>query len=307
VLTAIRGWPGIGKTSTAVWLAHDWEVRSAFPDGILWTSLGETPNLLGKLAVWGRYLGSADLQQATSLTDATTVLQSLLRGRRFLLIVDDVWNADHVLPFRAATQPACRLLVTTRLPHVAQHIVTRVQDVFNLPVLDHDASLELLRRLAPDVVAANSTECAELVQSIEHLPLAIHVAGRLLAVEARNGWGVKDLLQDLKSSGDKILLAAAPVDRSESGELILPTVQALLLRSTDRLEEIARDRFALLGAFAPKPATFDINAIQAVWNTTEAKTTIRELVDRGLLEPIEGGRFQMHALLVSHAKSLCTD
>jgi hypothetical protein len=307
VLTAIRGWPGIGKTSTAAWLAHDPEVRSAFPDGILWTSLGENPNLLGKIAVWGRYFGSAELQHAPSVTDATTILQSLLRGRRFLIIVDDVWSTDHVLPFRAVAQPDCQLLVTTRLPKVAQEIVTRVQDIFNLPVLDHDASLELLRRLAPDVVAANPTECAELVQSFEHLPLAIHVAGRLLAVEFRNGWGVKDLLQDLKSSGNRILSAAAPIDRSDGEELMLPTVQALLLRSTDRLGEIARDKFALLGAFAPKPATFDLNAIQAVWDTTDAKVTIRELVDRGLIEPIEGGRFQMHALLVSHAKSLCAD
>ena len=82
----------------------------------------------------------------------------------------------------------------------------------------------------------------------------------------------------------------------------------LLKQSTDRLDEATRDRYAYLGAFAPKPATFDLDAMQAVWladDLKDAKTTARNLADRGLLEPIIGtGRFQMHAVLVLHAKSL---
>src|SRR5512142_809744 len=44
VLTAIRGWPGIGKTTIAAVLAHDPDIATAFPDGVLWTSLGPKPN-----------------------------------------------------------------------------------------------------------------------------------------------------------------------------------------------------------------------------------------------------------------------
>ncbi len=35
ILTAIRGWPGVGKTTIATALAHDPEVAQAFPDGTL--------------------------------------------------------------------------------------------------------------------------------------------------------------------------------------------------------------------------------------------------------------------------------
>jgi len=80
----------------------------------------------------------------------------------------------------------------------------------------------------------------------------------------------------------------------------------LLKNSTDRLDEQTRECFAYLGAFAPKPATFDINAMKFVWQVEDARPIVRELVNRGLLEPV-GGRFQMHALLVAHARSLCEE
>jgi len=61
-----------------------------------------------------------------------------------------------------------------------------------------------------------------------------------------------------------------------------------------------------LGAFAPKPATFDLAMMKAVWEVEDPRPAVRVLIDRGLLEPIvESGRFQMHALLVMHARSLC--
>src|SRR5271165_4734955 len=43
---AITGMGGIGKTVLASALAHDPEVRQAFPDGIYWQTIGQKPNLL---------------------------------------------------------------------------------------------------------------------------------------------------------------------------------------------------------------------------------------------------------------------
>ncbi|MCP4358588.1 MAG: ATP-binding protein [Chloroflexi bacterium] len=50
VLTAVRGWPGVGKTTLTAVLAHDKDIATAFPDGVLWASLGPSPNLLSKLS-----------------------------------------------------------------------------------------------------------------------------------------------------------------------------------------------------------------------------------------------------------------
>ena len=88
-----------------------------------------------------------------------------------------------------------------------------------------------------------------------------------------------------------------------------PTVAALLRKSTDRLDPETRERFAFLGAFAAKPATFDLGDMEEVWKISKenAKYTADELIARGLLEPIGESRFWMHALLVKHADSLCTE
>jgi len=112
ILTAIKGWPGVGKTTLAAALAHDDDIKRAFPTGVLWTSLGPSPNVLSELAAWGRALG-VDLTRAASIAEASAALAALLRDARTLLIVDDVWQAEHAQPFRVGGH-GCALLVTTR-------------------------------------------------------------------------------------------------------------------------------------------------------------------------------------------------
>ena len=46
--------------------------------------------------------------------------------------------------------------------------------------------------------------------------------------------------------------------------------------------------------------------MKAVWMGDDPRPIVRALVSRGRLEPI-GGRFQMHALLVAHARALCEE
>ena len=48
-LTIIRGWPGVGKSTLVSTLAYDPDIARAYPDGVLWTSLGEHAGPLSKL------------------------------------------------------------------------------------------------------------------------------------------------------------------------------------------------------------------------------------------------------------------
>lgn len=305
VLTAMRGWPGVGKTTLAAALAYDPDINARFPDGVLWASLGQQPSLFGELATWGRALGVPDLNQARTVEEASNLLRGLLRNKRYLLIVDDAWQAEHVVPFNVGGS-GCALLITTRLPEVARTIAPAPDDVYILGVLSEADALMLLRTLAPTVVAENEATSRELVNDLEGLPLAIQVAGRLLHTEASYGFGVDQLLADIRA-GAKLIESQAPADRAEIANETTPTVAALLQKSTDLLDAHALDCFAYLGAFAPKPATFDAEAMQAVWEVEDPKPTIRTLVDRGLLEPSSQGRFWMHAILVLHAKSFLTE
>jgi tetratricopeptide (TPR) repeat protein len=302
VLTAIRGWPGIGKTTVAAVLAHDPEIMKAFPDGVLWTSLGPTPSLFSELATWSRALGAEDLRVQT-LEEASTALAALLRSKRMLLVVDDVWQAEHARPFAVGGR-GCATLITARSSRVAQALAPAAGDVYRLPVLSEEKGLELLEALAPEVVADHRDECRALVVALDGLPLALQVAGRTLAVEASYGFGVVELLAELRA-GTALLEAQAPADRADLISETTPTVAALLQHSTDRLDPAARAGFACLAVFATKPASFDLAAMQAVCQVGDAKPIARALVDRGLLEAVpEAGRFQMHALLVMHAKAL---
>lgn len=301
-LTVVHGWPGVGKSMLLAALAHDPEVARQFPDGVFWCSLGETPDLLAELGTWARALGLALAPTPPRLEALTAELTARLRDQRVLLLVDDVWLLDHARAFAVGGHAAVTLM-STRLPDVALALAPAADDVYRLGVLDEAAGVELLRTLTPATVAAHPDEARSLVADLEGLPLALHVAGRLLESESRLGWGVADLLRELRQ-GATLLGAQAPHDMGSAGHAGSPTVQALLQRSTDALEPAARECFALLGLFVPKPATFDLPAMAAAWAVTDPKPMVRRLVSRGLLEPLPDARFQMHALLVMHARAL---
>lgn len=305
VLTAIRGFPGIGKTTVAAALAHDPDISMKFRDGILWTSLGQKPNIWRELAAWGRSLGLNDLLACESLNEASGRLGHFVKDKRMLIIVDDVWTPTHAAAFQIGG-PHCATLVTTRETSLANAIAPTAKDVYTLPVLTSAYAIELLRCLAPNVVRTFEKEALLLVSELEGLPLAIQVAGRLLNTEEAQGRDIPSLFREL-TAGSRILDSNAPLDRSELASQTIPTVRALLKKSTDRLDDVTRERFAYLSVFPAKPASWDLRAMENVWRTKEAQETAAELVDRGLVEYApQTRRYQMHALLVLHAKTLCS-
>jgi DNA replication protein DnaC len=63
----LHGMGGIGKTVLAAALAHDTAVRAAFPDGIFWLTISQTPDLL-----------SRQHQLAQALTGQAQILRDFL-------------------------------------------------------------------------------------------------------------------------------------------------------------------------------------------------------------------------------------
>lgn len=301
-ITVMHGWPGVGKSTTAALLTHDADIAACFPDGVLWASLGETPDLLSEISRWADVLGIHDTMTGRTIDDISAQTAALIRDKRMLLVIDDVWQTEHTRPFRIGGQHS-KTLMTSRLFDVALALAPTADDVYRLPVLSETASLELLGKLTPQTVAQYPDEARQLVNDLEGLPLAIHVAGRLLHVESSMGWGVRELLVELRD-GASLLAAQPPSEVLLVGRDASPTVAALLKRSTDRLTPEMRLQFALLGLFVPKPATFDLEAMSVAWDTADPRPITRRLVNHGLLEPVSDGRFQMHALLVLHAQSL---
>ncbi len=302
-ITIIRGLPGSGKSTLVSALANDPEVIKTYPDGVLWASLGMYTSLSIDLDIWSRALGidNADNKDAD---EVSLQIASALRDRRMLLIIDDVWNSQQAIPFMVGGQE-CSTIITTRSTSVAREIAPTPNDIYLLSVLSEAASLELLYLLAPAVAKEKPDEIYELAQILEGLPLALQVAGRLLSNEASNGFDIKELLEKIKEGS--ILLESHAPSNFEYHE-ITPTISALLKESTDKLDEETRNNFAMLGVFAPQPATFDLDAMKFVWEVNDPKPIVRTLVERGLLEYVPSlKRYQMHSLLVMHAKTLLLD
>lgn len=297
----LTGWPGVGKTTMSMALANDPELHEVFPDGILWTSLDQSPSLVTEISSWSIALGSPGPPASATVEEASLQLGHLLRRRRVLLLLDDVWETSDAVPFLVGG-PRCAMLATTRLDAVASQLATTTDSIYRLPLLSEDAGLELLRSRAPQVVEHFPEECRVLVRELEGLPLSLHVAGRMLAEESRL-WSPGELLRTLQE-GRQLLEQTAPTDRTDLRSQTLPTLSVLLAKSTERLSPEFLERFAFLGVFAPKPATFDLSALRAMWDIEDPKPAVRILVNFGLLEPTGDGRFRMHALLVAHAKSL---
>ena len=171
--TGLHGMGGIGKTVLASALAHDPTVRAAFPDGIFWLTISQTPDLLNRQHQLAQAL-TGQPQVLRDLQHGRGVLGDLLRDRAALLILDDVWSADHATPFNALG-PQCRLLVTTR----DQKVLRQLQaDDYCVDLLSQEQALELLARWAgtttDDLPLLTATD---VVHECGHLPLAIAMIG----------------------------------------------------------------------------------------------------------------------------------
>jgi hypothetical protein len=306
-LIALRGWPGVGKSTMAAALAHDSEVLDIFPDGILWASLGHKPKVFDELMIWGRALG-ANLSACKTVEELSGRLTWILRDKRILLIIDDVWEIQDVKPFLIGGTK-CSAIFTTRSKSLAFDLVSNPQYVYTLDVLTPEKSFELFRILAPEVAKVYFSETNKLLKEIEYLPLAIQVAARLLHLETSRGLQIETLIKELQE-GSKLLQAYSP---SELEKNTKSTVAILLRKSTDYLDPVYRYNFALLGSFASKPAKFSVNIMEILWKRGNISRQGAEvdfdaircaLVDRGILEFVGGTYYTMHALLVLHAKDL---
>lgn len=305
-LTLIRGWPGVGKTTLVTSLAYSLEVTHLFHDGILWVALGENPNIFSGLDTWSRKIGLGMLRETSNLESVMASIREFLHDKNMLLIIDDAWVSDDAIPFILGGIK-CATLITTRFTTVAEELAPASSDIYILGQLDVKKGVELIAQVAPVVVQRYPNEVTQLVSDLEGLPLALRVAGRLLHSEINKGFDVNEIFEQLSKSS-KLLEARAPEDRFDARTGTTPTIDLLFRRSTDRLNEELRTNFILLGLLVAKPATFDLSAVQIVWEESSvdaARSILRELMGRGLIEYVpELDRFQIHALILMHAKHL---
>ena len=88
-----RAWAGSARPCSPPRWSTTRRSALAFPDGIVWLTLGQTPDVLTlqrRLLAWV----APDKEPPTELQAGRDALDTALKSRRWLIVLDDVWRHD---------------------------------------------------------------------------------------------------------------------------------------------------------------------------------------------------------------------
>ncbi len=183
VLAVITGTAGVGKTSLAVHWAR--RVSERFPDGQLFVDMrgfhtGPPMSPVEALALSLGALGVAAERIPISVEGQTALYRSILAGRRVLVVLDNVADADQVRPLLPG-DPGCLMLVTSR-DRLSGLVALDGAHRLKLDVLPAADAVDVLAHAAgADRIGVDRDSAVELANLCGHLPLALRIAGARLA------------------------------------------------------------------------------------------------------------------------------
>jgi hypothetical protein len=257
----VQGMGGIGKTVLAAALAHDLEVRQAFPDGIYWLTVGQKPNLLELQNKLLRQL-TGSKQALTTEEEAKDALRDSLEGRRALTVLDDVWDGNHADAF-SVTAPPSRLIITTRNAEV---LVGIGAEEFRVAVLPASDALNMLARWVDEKSPGElPVEAAEVARECGYLPLALAMIGAMIRRSKQPpaiAW--QDALDCLCASG------LEEIKRSFPGYPYPDLLRAIEV-SVEALDESDRERYLDLAVF-PEDQSIPETTLRAYWKLDARRT-----------------------------------
>ncbi|HEY1352844.1 MAG TPA: tetratricopeptide repeat protein [Ktedonobacteraceae bacterium] len=303
-LTALNGLPGVGKTTLAITLAHDPELRAHFKDGILWAGLGPAPNMQGHLSRWGALLDlSSSEVSALKDTEAWAVaLRRMIGSRTMLLVIDDAWRLDDALLLKVGG-PHCAHLVTTRFPGIATQVAA--EGATAIKELNSEEGMVLLRMLAPQVVDREVQRARELVMAVGGLPLALNLIGNYLRMQSYTGQArrISAALQRLSDADERLNISEprGPVERHPSLPSDTPVSLRTVIAVTDQqLDEQASCALHAFSVFPARPNSFSEEAALTVAGCNVE--TLDLLTDTGLLESSGSDRYSLHQTVADYAR-----
>ncbi len=248
----LQGMGGIGKSVLAAALARDRIIRRSYPDGIIWVSVGQQPNLVLLLNDVARHMGNHE--PFDSMAKGQGILKKILQDKRVFLVLDDVWSAPDALVFNVLG-PRCRALITTRDAGI---INTLEGTLHRVDLFDELQSLQLLADAIGIDREALPMEANEVVKECGNLPLALDLCGGMAKKRDGDWSGILERLQN--ADLDKIHDRQAINKQHES---IWQAMQA----SIDMLDLEEQQRFAELSVF-PSDRTIPEATVGILWHHT---------------------------------------
>ena len=295
-LTALQGMGGIGKTVLAQALCHDEVVQQAFPDGIVWITIGKESafDALTRMREVGKALGD-DLSRYENELAAKNQYRSTIRKKAALIVVDDVWRSSDLEPLRAEDSPRSRLLFTTRDASIAAAMGAR-EHVADL--LTEEQSREVLARWSRTEITNLPPIAAQLIHECGRLPLALSMVGAMLRGKPATYW--KTVLEHLRNADlDKIKAQFPDYPYTD----VLRAIQV----SVDSLDETSRARYLALAVLLEEMAAAP-PVQQCLWGVDEnqAAETAEQFVSLSLAQRDQPeGSIRLHDLQLDYVRAQC--
>ena len=272
ITTALRGAGGFGKTTLALALCHDQQIQAALPDGILWVELGEHPPR--SLDVMNGVLASLEPLRSSAITleEARDRWRKVLGSRRYLLVIDDVWQAVALSPLLECGSH-CVCLVTTRNDQVLPKESIRL---FVDAMEPEEATAILCRNLPKEIHESPfQPTLSALASRLGYWPLLLTLANSMLVAQVRHGRALLAALAIIEQAYEtRGVLAFDPGNLTYRER----AVKACIEVSLRHLEEFtaphyqAVTRYQELAVF-PEDTDIPLDALRRYWQGTGGLAT----------------------------------
>lgn len=294
VISAIAGTAGVGKTALALHWAH--RVREEFSDGDLYINLrgfDPEPPVTPEEALshFLRALGTPAADIPPSVAEKSALYRSLLATRRILVVLDNASSEEQVRPLLPGNAD-CVVVVTSRKA-LAGLVSRDGARRLTLDLLSTAEAVTLLREVLRSVHEdADDTILAELASLCSHLPLALRIAGEIIAFRPQRP--IAALVADLADVRKRLQVLSSPEDKTVA-------VRAVFSWSYETLSEENALLFRRLGLHVTPDFSGPVAAALAGVSVPDARTGLDELARAHLVEEPTPGRFRFHDLLRAYA------
>ncbi|KAK4591952.1 hypothetical protein RGQ29_016430 [Quercus rubra] len=301
----IVGIGGLGKTTLAQFVYHDKNIEGHF-EPIMWVCISDVFDV--KMIIQKIILAAGKQLVDHSMDKSQGQLREIINQKKYLLVLDDVWNNDpheweRLKDLLVGGAKGSKIVITTRERSVAE--ITCTAPIYTLKGLNEEQSWLLFKQIAFRKVQGQGTNNPrleeigrEIVRKCRGVPLAIKSIGNALHLEkTEHKWSyVKNNILEIGT---------------QHKNDIFPILQL----SYDHLPSHLKSCFAFCSLF-PKDYEIDKVTLIRLWiaqglirpsNKNQeledvADEYFKDLLRRSFFEEMGGLKYKMHDLIHDLAK-----